>query len=79
MIGASGPSWLEVGVRGKTRGKNSQTLDPILPILPGGSRLESSGDIPLLTENTDVSCSFGVAKGASDLASVPGVVAAYRT
>lgn len=56
--------------------KNSQTLGSLLP---EDSRLESAGDIPLLTENTDVSCSFGVAKGASDLASVPGVVAAYGT
>lgn len=78
MIGASGPSWLEG--RGAKQGgwtvKNSQTLGPILP---GDTRLESSGDITLLTENTDVSCSFGVAKGASDMTSVPSVVAAYRT
>lgn len=78
MTGASGPSWVWGWGQKKGVGllKNSQTLGSLLP---GDSRLESSGDILLLTENTDVSCSFGVAKGASDLASVPGVVAAYRT
>lgn len=57
--------------------KDSQTS--LSPLLPRDSRLESLGDSPLLTENTDVSCSFGVAKGASDMASVPGVVTAYGT
>lgn len=57
--------------------KESQTLSPLLP---GDSRLESSLETrPALTEDTDVSCSLGVAKGAADTAGVPGVVAAYRT
>lgn len=34
---------------------------------------------PPLTEDTDVSGSLRVAKGAADMAGVPGVVVAYRT